>query len=391
MKRIIYFLLLLLTGAGCIQKFVPSLNASPTGYLVVEGIINSGGGPATVTLTRTTNINVSTKVAESGAMVQVEGNDNSIFPFTGQVNGVYGIAQLSLNNAMQYRLRIKTKSGEVYLSDFVPVETSPAIDSLNWQLTAGGVQLYASTHDPQNNTHFFKWDYVETWEYHSPFPKQLNYDTTYIPPTSTPFISVTYLPGGTDSSVYTCWQSDQSSEILLASTLAERSDIIDSFPITFIPQSSIKLTTEYSILVNQYSLTADSYNFLQLLKSNTEETGSIFSPQPSLLQGNIHCLTNPGETVVGFVGFSSVQSERIFIFNSQLPFLWSQYTSGCIEDSIYIQDPYYRYYPQEQIEGAVLQGLLPTTSINPNRFFAAPAICVDCTLSGSNQKPTFWQ
>jgi Domain of unknown function (DUF4249) len=391
MKMIVVAFLLLLTAEGCIQKFMPSLNSTPTGYLVVEGIINSGGGPASVTLTRTTNLSDTSKVAESGAMVQVEGNDNSIYLFIGQGNGVYGIPQLGLNSTLLYRLRIKTEAGEEYLSDFAPVETTPLIDSINWQLKTSGVQIYANTHDPQHNAHYYKWDFVETWEYHSSFPKQLNYDTPYVSPTGTPYISVAYYPGGTDTSIYTCWQSDESTEILLASTIALSSDVITDFPITYIPQTSIKLTNEYSILVNQYALTADAYNFLQLLKSNTEETGSIFSPQPSLLQGNIHSLTNPGETVVGYVGFCSVQSERIFIYNAQFPVSWSQYNPGCTQDSVYIEDPYNSYYPQEQIQSAIVRGLIPTISIDINRFLAAPAMCVDCTLTGTNQKPTFWQ
>src|ERR1035438_4859191 len=144
MKMIVVAFLLLLTETGCIQKFMPSLNSTPTGYLVVEGIINSGGGPASVTLTRTTNLSDTSKVAESGAMVQVEGNDNSIYPFIGQGNGVYDIPQLGLNSTLFYRLRIKTEAGEEYLSDFAPVETTPPIDSINWQLKTSGVQIYAN-------------------------------------------------------------------------------------------------------------------------------------------------------------------------------------------------------------------------------------------------------
>jgi hypothetical protein len=390
MKKTVFVLLSITVTAGCIQKFQPRLSSPLTGYLVVEAIINSGGGSSSITLSRTTNLNDSTMSYESGALVQVEGTDSSVHPFTEQPNGVYGTTQLNLDTALEYRLRIKTTANEEYLSDFVPVKTTPPIDSINWQLVNGGVQVYVNTHDPHNNTLYYKWDYVETWEFHSPFPKELNYDSFYV--NGVQYLNVAnYSPGIADSSIYTCWQTDQSPYILLASSAALSTDVIADFPLILIPQSSIKLTAEYSIVVNQYALTPDAYKFLQTMKTSTEETGSVFSPQPSQLQGNVHCLTKPAETVVGYVSFCTFQSERIFIYNSQLPILWSQYSSGCIQDSIYVLDPKNADYPQNEIIGAILGGLLPTTSININRFLAAPAICVDCTLSGSNQKPSFWQ
>jgi hypothetical protein len=398
MKRIAYLILLFLPGLGCIQKFQPTLSSPSTGYLVVEGIINSSG-PASVTLTRTTNLSDTSIVYENGAAVQVEGNDNSVYVFSQNDSGIYAISQLMLSSAQQYRLRIKTKAGEQYLSDFESVEVTPAIDSINWALESGGVQIYANTHDPQNNTPYYKWDYMETWEYHSPFVKELNYDTLYlILPSGFPWLGVAFTPGtagGIDSSVYTCWQTAQSTDILLGSTAALNSNVIADFPISLIPQNSIKLTTEYSILVNQYALSENAYNYLQIMKANTEETGSIFSPQPSQLQGDIHSLSNPAEIVVGFVSFCSIQSKRIFIYNSQLPFDWSKYNSGCIEDSILTY--FDSHNPQTQIRGAFDLNLQPTTPLtyfpdgSVNRFLAAPLSCVDCTLSGTNQKPSFWQ
>src|SRR5450755_659345 len=112
MKKIVYSLLFLLAAAGCIQKFQPTLSSPPTGYLVVEGIINGAGGPATVTLSRTNKISNASVLYETGAMVQVEGNDNSMYGFSEKGNGLYFKDQLVLNSALQYRLRIKTTGGK---------------------------------------------------------------------------------------------------------------------------------------------------------------------------------------------------------------------------------------------------------------------------------------
>ncbi len=393
-RKISCLFLLLLFAAGCLQKFQPTLNSPPTGYLVVEGIINSNG-PATVNLSRTTMLSDTSVSYEAGAMVQVEGNDNSVYGFTEKGNGVYGIDQLSLNTAGQYRLRITTTAGKVYLSDYAPVRTTPPVDSINWQQSNGGVQIYANTHDPMNNTIYYKWDYVETWEFHSPYAKFLSYDTV-IDVNGNPEPGV-YSLQDQDLSIYTCWKSQPSTQILVSSTAALSSDVIYDFPLSFIPPASIELSVEYSILVNQYALTADAYNFLQIMKKNTEETGSIFGSQPSQLQGNVHCVSAPTEIVVGYVGFASLESKRIFINNIQLPG-WLPPISDCTQDSILTYNGIDKGDPYGEINNAFRSGLLPTTPLEVDfatgavlRFLAAPAVCVDCTLTGTNQKPSFWQ
>ena len=176
MKKIFYYILLINLLPGCVQKFQPNIPSPVTGYLVVEGIINFGG-PATVSLSRTTLISDTSLIHETGASIQVEGKDNSIFPFTEISNGVYGTNQLPLNASQLYRLDIKTKDGKQYLSDYVPAKTTPAIDSINWKATTDGVQIFLNTHDPSNNTIYYKWDYEETWEFHSQYVKDLVYDT----------------------------------------------------------------------------------------------------------------------------------------------------------------------------------------------------------------------
>ena len=56
MKKIVYCLLVLLAAAGCKEKYVSPVISPATGYLVVEGTINSGQGTTTITLSRTTKL-----------------------------------------------------------------------------------------------------------------------------------------------------------------------------------------------------------------------------------------------------------------------------------------------------------------------------------------------
>jgi len=291
-------------------------------------------------------------------------------------------------------LRIKTTAGETYLSDFVPVNVTPPIDSVKWTSDSTGVQLYVSTHNPANNTRYYKWDFAETWEFHSPFVQQLRYDTVINPANGKPVPGIAFLPYGLDSAVYFCWQSAQSTQLLLGSSANLSQDVITDFPLNLVPPSSVNLTIEYSTLVNQYALTENEFNFLSTMQKNTEETGSVFGAEPTSLQGNIHSLTHPSETVVGYVGFSTIQSKRIFIDKNQLPAYWKTTYPGCVPDSVLTlaggTNPYY------QIENAVYSGLVPIMVTNvidgSIQFVVVAPPCVNCVLNGgTNIKPSFWQ
>src|ERR1700722_11452734 len=95
----------------CVQKYNSPYASPPTGYLVVEGYI-SGNSPTQYTLSRTIPLPGDSAIpVETGAKVQVEGTDNSVFPLIEQGAGTYVADTLPLNAATQYRLRITTPPG----------------------------------------------------------------------------------------------------------------------------------------------------------------------------------------------------------------------------------------------------------------------------------------
>jgi len=139
----------------------------------------------------------------------------------------------------------------------------------------------------------------------------------------------------------------------------------------------------YSIDTKQYALTKPGYEFLEKMKKNTEGIGSIFDAQPSNLNGNIHCISNPAEPVVGYLNICPVQEKRIFITNAQVP-NWN-YNSYCYLVTI-----------ANNSDSIKLIGLFldPTTvaasGLGIVSFNAAPPTCVDCELTGTHVKPFFW-
>ena len=299
MNKIYVFLIFSLLIIGCKERYESPVVSPTTGYLVVEGVVNSGQGGTVLTLSRTTKLDTRDIEYERGAQVKVEGEDKTTYTLLESQAGRYTAQNLNLNTAKKYRLNIKTSNGKVYLSDFVVVKNNPPIDSITWKRGDGGVQLSINTHDPLNNTRYYQWEYVETWEFQSEFQTFIKYDVK-ISVNGVKTYSAVYRDTNNaqffDSTQYYCWQTFNSAKILLGTTAKLNEDIV-YLPLTLIPKASIKLKLQYSINVKQYSLTKDGYDFLDIVRKNTEQTGSIFDPQPSGVYGNIHNASDATEQI----------------------------------------------------------------------------------------------
>ncbi len=360
----------------CLQTYVSPYKSPPTGYLVVEGYI-SGNSVTQYTLSRTIALPGDSAIPmESGAKVQVEGSDNSIYPLAEQSPGVYGSDTLALNAALQYRLRINTANGESYLSDFAPYKPTPAIDSVNWIFNSNGVTIYTNSHDPANATRYYQWSYDQTWAYYSAEQSVLLYQSS----------TNSLVPRPANLEIYQCWMNVQSTNILIGSTAKLAQDVVYEFPLAHISPNSQPLEVEYSILVKQYALTQDGYNFLSLMQSNTELLGSIFSALPSEINGNIHSLNNPGEQVIGYISAGTVQQQRIFIDRSQIPYWDYQFTCP-VADTVVPNDSAAVMSFFDHGEYVPIMTLLAP----PGGTTANIPDCIDCrTEGGTTTKPSYW-
>ena len=155
MKKYITYLLLLFIAIGCKEKYISPVISPVTGYLVVEGIINSGSGETNITLSRTTKLSSQAIQYETGAKVYVQGEDNTSIALKEMNTGHFVVSNLNLNSTKKYRLSIITKDGKTYQSDFSSVKNNPPIDSVSWRREGRDVQLFVNTHDPNNNTKYY--------------------------------------------------------------------------------------------------------------------------------------------------------------------------------------------------------------------------------------------
>lgn len=387
MKRSIYLLILFFLIWGCKKPYNPPAIASPGNYLVIEGVINPGTDSTIIKLSRTVNLSSgNVHNPETNATVTVQSDASNSYPLIETAPGTYISTGLNLDNSRKYRLSIKTSNNQQYLSDFVAVNITPPIDSVGFLIQSNGIQLYVNTHDPNNNTHYYRWDYAETWQFHAKYESSFITDGKEI------------VPRTSDQKIYTCFSNNISSSITLGSSAKLSQDVIYQNPLTAVPSTSEKLETKYSILVRQYALSGDAFTFWTNLKKNTEQLGSIFDAQPSNINGNVHNINNAAEPVIGYVSASTVSSKRIFITNNQLPITWfPTYPYDCAADTEWFDQP-------KTHLNMVAQNLIPLGSSEipidefygkggpaPLGFLGADIDCVDCTIRGTTKQPSFWK
>jgi hypothetical protein len=249
--------LILLTAAapGCRKPYAPGPLSTPGTYLVVEGVIDPGTDSTIIKLSNTVRLSAPTSQAmETNARLTVENEAGTSYSLTEFKAGQYLAVGLNLDKAKKYRLHIKTSGGNEYASDYVPVKKTPPVDSVTYKITPKGLQINSNTHDATNSTRYYRMAYEETWKYHARYNSELIIKNGEI------------VSRREDEQIYYCYRGDKSSNIILASSEKLTQDVIFERPIILIPPSSEKLTLKYSILLKQYALTKEAYEFWENIR-----------------------------------------------------------------------------------------------------------------------------
>jgi uncharacterized protein DUF4249 len=369
-------ILFITLSVACKEAYVPPVISSNKRFLVVEGFINNGADSTYFHLTRSYKLDDSASLQpELHAVLNVEGKDNSSYPLVELGNGYYASPGLALNNAIQYRLHIRTADAKQYASDFVDLKTSPPIDSISWVRNADGLQIYCNTHDDQKASRYYRFEYGETWQFNAVFYSTLEYVNDS-------------LRNRAVNNMYTCWKSVNSTNILLASTAKLSKDVVQ-FPVVLVPSNSWMISIKYSILVRQYVLTSEAYDFWSDLQKNSEQIGSLFSPEPFQSKGNIHSISDSNELVIGYVSAGTMRQQRIFLTPFDIPnWIFGTYDDACRLMSI-------KNDPDTLTQFLSGFGYLPI-GLDPSSGGGKPRVeitftsCADCTQIGTNVKPYFW-
>jgi len=367
-----YFFLLLsfLFLNSCITQFIPQTNENKE-LLVVEGLITDKPGVNTIKLSRTLPLGtINSANPVKGCLVTISDDIGNTYILTETDAGIYVTDASSFQGSVGrfYTLHINTNtSGNNHNYESYPIEMKPVppIDSVYYEkviiqqstdFSSGkeGCQIYLNTYDPANQCKYYRWEFVETWEFILP----------YVVPNNT------------------CWISANSDKINIKNTSVISEDKIDRYPLNFISNETDRLRVEYSILVNQYSLNEDEYLYWEKLQNISEQVGGLYDMIPSAVPSNVYSLVDPNEKVQGYFSVSASSSKRIFIRDHFAGVVTPYTDDACIADTIFAGAPIPDY------SWVIIDHPLPPPGY---QVITRTKVCYDCTVRGTNVPPDFWK
>jgi hypothetical protein len=366
----------LLIVNGCVEPYDSPATKNPQDFLVIDGFLNTTNGSAKITIKHSTPLDSdNVPIVETGAMVEIkDDNGNAILLFQTQP-GRYERSGIVYDQQRKYTVYIKTMANKEYESAPILLKQTPEIDSITWALENDNVEVYVNTHDEANESRYYKWNAIETFKYHSKYASGFILEDGW---------KVINRPPA--SQIYFCWDEQPVYATSIASTTHLIDDVVSKKKIVAIPAGSLKISSRYSINIQQISLTEEAYLYWKDVQQTSEDLGSLFDPLPGQVVGNIHSLTNPSEPVIGYIGGGSVSEKRLYIDDDELPTRFRNHIyPPCLMDTIPVRALQSVSNPNALIE-PVYDGL---TVIG---YLSAAPPCIDCRLfaGGTTQKPDFW-
>ncbi|MGB5314589.1 MAG: DUF4249 domain-containing protein, partial [Robiginitalea sp.] len=304
---------------GCIDSFEAETSDSGN-ILVIDARITDQNAPQVVYLTRTVAFGTDTLLTESGAMVALEADTGQQFDFREQEKGTYRSNQaLELMGGSRYRLMVQTADGKQYNSDYetmpgrVPISEVKTVRKFN-ALQEEGVEVTVSNRGTPEDSGAYRYAYEETYLVIPPFSNPFEWGEIDYDFNDGDGWEVSVAPRTTDVSV--CYASNESKDIILASTGGLTENNLIDFPVRFIGRDQYIISHRYSILVRQFHQSPEAHSFYGTLDDFSSAESIFNSVQPGFLEGNIR--SSDGGMVIGYFELSSYSEQRVFFSYDEL-------------------------------------------------------------------------
>ncbi|PKP53564.1 MAG: hypothetical protein CVT92_03755 [Bacteroidetes bacterium HGW-Bacteroidetes-1] len=371
---------LVILAISCVKPFSPNIESDKENKYVVSGKISSIGGWQEVSVSMSSPIDEPEFIPVFGCQIRILDNNGNSFLLEEGDAGNYRIwiGEENLSPGTSFKVEVYTPDGMVIESTYDTLVQGPALDSVYYHIEEvattiptvfmQGMQFYVDLNATGFDSKYYKWEIIETWEYHAAQPAENYYDGSFhqiIPP---------------DYSNKICWMTSLVKNVYTISTNNLSQNAYQQYPLHFVDGHTSRLGIYYSILVKQQTLGEEAYNYWEKVRINSTEQGGLYEKQPVAIKGNLKNKTNPEKEVLGFFYVASESSKRLFY--SDIYGITLTFTDFCNEEFLG-RKGWLEYKPSEYPVYYYINQQRQLKILNTE--------CVDCRLiGGTTTKPVFW-
>jgi hypothetical protein len=235
---------------------------------------------------------------------------------------------------------------------------------------------------PVDASRYYRWVLEETWENRANKEIWGEYDGKTIK---------RFYPS---DSLYRCWTTKDVTGLYCASTINLSENRIKKVPLHFVEIHSPKVSVKYCATITQYALNANAYDYWYEKEKELNESGNIYTIQPSQPKSNIHNIKKPDELALGFFWVASCTSKRVFVNSLASPEGLSCSSIGTFCESIKFDEIAACIYSQMMVFSDILTEppLYISVQYGTQYSIYLTPECVDCrVLGGVARKPDFWE
>ncbi len=350
----------------------------------------------------------------SNATVFIEDDLGGVIRFVQESEGVYLTENMMAGEAgRSYKLVFTIEGGKTYESSYESLVNAPEIDNVSFRPAETpsretnenirGFQFFIDSDDPTGEANYFRYEWNDAKQTIVPYPSKVK---IRIEPDPIHDYDFAYLSRETED-LETCYRFDDSSNIILSSTVGTSGNGVKDIPVKFSPLDYWRFMNRYSIEFKQYAISRQAHDYYGQLKIFNESNGSLFDQQQGVVVGNIEAVGDD-ELVLGYFEVAGVSKTRRFYdlenLNSMSVEEIPSFCGACqtserdtvplfqtlLGEPIMIGDT---IFPSNRIlDEFKVYDIDPRPQFdNFIKIFMASNFCVDCRLYGEIvEKPAYW-
>lgn len=398
-KNIVFVFILLTCFVTCVEPYEID-NITFQENLVVKAILTDEVKHHSIELSQTIPLDSINVDPINNASIYVTDDTGIVYDFQEIEAGIYNsVSAFAAQQTKSYILHIE-KNGIKYTSTPEELPSVSEIENVNFNIESndlGDMELVIKTDSQGTNNegNYYRYEYDETFKIAPPIWSQVK--ISVISDVYPYEFEVVQKEEAVDGLGF-CYRDQISNSILITETKTLSEDRVSNFLIKSIPLNSYLIGLRYSILLKQYVINNNTYNYYSTL-SNLSDPNSIFTQvQLGNIPSNIKAEeNNSNNQVIGFFEVSSVSTKRSFISREEIT---EDNTYNNYNDLAYCES---RPLPEITDQngdspllrllnnGFIFLAFSPEGPPEPNRpYVLIEKNCGSCSELGSVNPPDFW-